>query len=159
MKITNLLLCALGLAGFAGLPVRGADVETPGFLKYESWFSPLRNPALTGTDVGTLMSDPNYPNTPDMVSYAAGMTSRPVFPDDTHDQYGARLTGWFTPTVTGDYNFYLRSDDASQLWISTDANLANILVVAEEPGCCNAFMDPPASQTSASPIHMLAGQK
>ena len=159
MKKTKLLLCALGLAGFAGISTQGADVETPGFLKYECWFPPLRNPALIGTDIGTLMSDPNYPNTPDMVSYAAGMNSRPVFPEDTHDEYGARLTGWFTPTTTGDYNFYIKSDDASQLWISTDSSLLNVLEVAEEPGCCNPFMDPPASQTTASPIHMLAGQK
>ena len=159
MKRTKIFLCALGLAGLTGLPSQGATLETPGFLKYECWFPPLRNASLTGTDVYVLQSDPNYPNTPDMVSYTVGMNTRAVFPDDTHDQYGTRLTGWFTPITTGDYNFYIKSDDASQLWISTDSTMPNLLIVAEEPGCCNPFMDPPASQTTAAPIHMLAGQK
>ena len=154
-----MFLCLLGLAGMSGLPLQAATVETPGFLKYECWFPPLRNASLTNTDVGTLLSDPNYPNTPDMVSYAAGLDTRSVFPDDTHDQYGARLTGWITPQVTDDYNFYIRSDDASQLWISTDSTAANLLLVAEEDACCNPFMDPGNPQTTVTPIHLLAGQK
>src|SRR5438874_12633536 len=117
MKKTKLILCAIGLAGLSSLPLGAASVETAGFLKYECWFPSLRDSTLTGTAVAVLVSDPNYPNTPDMTSYCAGLNSRAVFPDDTHEQYGARLSGWITPKVTGDYNFYIRSDDASQLFI------------------------------------------
>ncbi|MGH7972787.1 MAG: hypothetical protein ACREIC_29075, partial [Limisphaerales bacterium] len=46
-----------------------------------------------------------------------------------------------------------------QLWVSTDSTAANVLLMAEEPSCCNPFMDPPAQQTTWAPIHMLAGQK
>ncbi len=159
MNRTRNLLYALGLAGLASIPTHAASVETQGFLKYECWFPPLRDSTLTGTAVSVLTSDPNYPATPDMTSYVAGWNSRFVFPDDTHEQYGARITGWITPTVTGDYNFFTSSDDASELWISTDSTEANLALVAAETGCCNAFQEPGAAQTTATPLHMVAGQK
>ena len=159
MKKTKSLLYALGLAGLVGVPALAATVETPGFLRYDCWFSPLRDPNIMGTDVYLLTLDPNFPNTPDMTTFMAGMNSRSVFPDDSHDQYGARMTGWFTPSVTGDYNFYIRSDDASELAISTDATTNNLVAVANEFGCCNPFMAPGNPQTTATPIHMIGGQK
>src|SRR5450759_3228656 len=106
------LLCALALVGLTSIPCQAASVETPGFLKYECWFPPLRDANLVGIDVTLLDLDLNYPNLPDLTSYTAGFNSRGVFPDDSHEEYGARMTGWITPTVTGDYDFYLASDDA-----------------------------------------------
>src|SRR5262245_21601825 len=159
MKRTKPLLCALGIAAVIGVPVQAAPVETKGFLKYECWFPPLRDASLTGTAVYILQSDPNYPNTPDMVSYSAGLNSRSVFTDDTHEQYGAQLSGWITPTVTGDYNFYITSDDASQLLISTDSSEANLQLVAEESSCCHPFQEVGFAQTTATPLHLVAGQK
>jgi hypothetical protein len=135
-------------------------VETKGFLKYECWFSPLRDASLTGTAVSVLVSDPHYlSNTPDMISYTAGFTTRPVFPDDSHEEYGARITGWITPTVTGDYNFFLASDDASELWISTDSMEANLQQVAVESGCCHGFLEVGNPQTTVTPLSLVAGQK
>jgi len=160
MKISKLFLFALGLAGLAGLPAHGASVETPGFLKYECWFPPLRDPTATGAAVYILENDPAYQSgTPDMLSYTAGMNSRPVFPDDSHEQYGARLSGWITVPVAGAYNFYLASDDASQLWISVDDTEANLMLVAEEVGCCKGFLEPGSLQTTAAPLALAAGQK
>jgi hypothetical protein len=159
MNKTRNLLYALGLAGLASIPTQAASVETQGFLKYECWFPPLRDSTATGTAVSVLTSDPNYPATPDMTSYVAGWNSRFVFPDDSHEQYGDRITGWITPTVTGDYNFFIRSDDASELWISTDSTEANLALVAAETGCCNPFLEPGAAQTTATPLHLVAGQK
>lgn len=137
----------------------GASVETKGFLKYEAWFPPLRDPALVGTEIGFLLIDPNYPASPDLVSYTAGLQTRSVFPDDNHAQYGARVSGFITPQVTGAYNFYIRSDDASQLWISSDATEANLMNVAEEFSCCGPFEEVGALETTALPIYMVAGQK
>ncbi len=160
MKPLPTLLCALGLFGLTSPSCPAASVETKGFLKYECWFPPLREAALAGTDVPTLEADPNYvANIPDMVSYTAGFNTRSVFLDDTHDQYGVRLSGWITPSVPGDYNFYLASDDASQLWISTDDTEGNLLLQAEETSCCKGFLEPGAAQTTLSPLNLLAGQK
>jgi hypothetical protein len=160
MKSAKKMFCALGLAGLTTLPAWAVPVETAGFLKYECWFPPLRDTNLTGTAVVVLLSDPNYPNTPDMTSYCGGLDSRTVFPDDTHEQYGVKASGWISPTVTGDYNFYIRSDDNSQLYVSTDSTEANLQMVAEELNCCNPFMEPGSgTQTTAAPLHLVAGQK
>ena len=34
--------------------------------------------------------------------------------------YGARVRGWFTPQVSGNYRFWISSDGPSELWISDD---------------------------------------
>ncbi len=159
MKTRLTLFSALAIAGLASFSSQAAPVETQGFLKYECWFPMLRDASLTGTDIASLEIDANYPAKPDMSSYAAGMNSRAVFPEDTHEQYGARLTGWITPTATGDYNFYLASDDASQFWISTDATEDNLQLQAEETTCCHGFMEVGNGQTTSSPLHLVAGQK
>ena len=59
-----------------------------------------------------------------------------------------KLSGWITPKVTGDYYFYLASDDASQFWLSSDATEALLEPKAEEYGCCKGFLEPGAGQTS-----------
>jgi hypothetical protein len=159
MKRTK-VFWTLCVAGLISLPAGAATVETPGFLKYQCWFPPIRDASMVGTGIATFLADPNYPNTPDMTSYAGGWNTRSVFPDDTHEQYGARLDGWITPTVTGDYNFYIRSDDSSQLYVSTDSTEASLQLVAEELNCCNPFMEPGVGQqTTMAPIHLDAGQK
>jgi hypothetical protein len=159
MKLISPLICAMGLVSLATVPARAGSVETKGFLKYQSWFSTLRDENLTGATVDVLYSDPNFPNTPDMTSYTAGFSTRSVFPDDSHEQYGAKITGWITPIVTGDYNFYLASDDASQLYISVDSTEANLQMVAEETACCHGFQDVGNATTTFYPLHLVAGQK
>ena len=156
------LLCALALVGLTSIPCQAASVETPGFLKYECWFPPLRDANLVGTDVTLLDLDPNYvANIPDLTSYTAGFSSRGVFPDDSHEEYGARMTGWITPTVTGDYNFYLACDDASQLLISTDGTEANLVNVAVATSWNTGFLDVSVGdlRTTQSPVPLVAGQK
>ena len=45
---------------------------------------------------------------------------------DWADNYGQRFWGWLKPPQTGDYTFWIAGDDAQQLWLSTDANPANV---------------------------------
>lgn len=55
-------------------------------------------------------------------------------PTDIADNYCQRITGFFTPAVTGDYVFFLASDDDTDLFISTDDKPANQRLVAQETG-------------------------
>lgn len=131
-------------------------VLSRGFLKFEYWGN------IGGVAVSALVADPRYiANTPDLQGFITPFDSRSIFPDDTHDNYGARVTGFIVPTADGDYDFFLRSDDASQLFLSTDADPANLTMICEEAGCCNPFRETGigASQTTASPIHLVAGQR
>lgn len=44
-----------------------------------------------------------------------------------------RVRGWLHPLFTGDYRFWIASDDSSELWLSTDANPANARKIASVP--------------------------
>jgi hypothetical protein len=107
--------------------------------------------------VSGLTSDPRYPNNPDSSTfwtsfgpYSAG--------NNIGDNYGARITGFIAPTNSGAYKFFLRSDDASELWLSTDESPANETKIAEQTSCCNAFTDAEGT-LSSSPIDLVAGKR
>ncbi|MCX6924809.1 MAG: PA14 domain-containing protein [Verrucomicrobia bacterium] len=73
------------------------------------------------------------------------------------DNYGCSLSGLITPTVSGDYTFFLSSDDASQLDLNPlGPDPAGAYMIAQQTGCCNAFTEPPVDYTSA-PFTLTAG--
>ncbi|MEO8428380.1 MAG: LamG-like jellyroll fold domain-containing protein [Verrucomicrobiota bacterium] len=123
-----------------------------GVLKFSYWGN------ITGTTVDLLTGDPRYPATPDLTMALFSFNSRDAFPDDSHENYGATIEGVLTPTESASYDFFLRSDDASQLFVSTDATEANLAMVAEETGCCNAFVEPGDPKTTAAPLALVAGK-
>jgi hypothetical protein len=53
------------------------------------------------------------------------------------------------PPENAQYEFFIRSDDNSQLSLSSDASPANAVVIASEAGCCGPFENPGAPETSA----------
>jgi hypothetical protein len=61
-------------------------------------------------------SHPNYPDHPD-VSYEV-----PSFDSGQNlaDDYGGRLHGWLIPDTTGDYRFWLTTDDPGELYLNVD---------------------------------------
>jgi hypothetical protein len=122
---------------------------------------------IGGTAVSALTADTRYPATPD--STFAGTNGLTIgspngnagWNDSFGDNYGIRVTGVFTPPGTGQYNFFIRSDDASQFFLNTTgATLPDTsgTPTAREDGCCNAFQEPGAAQTSAA-ISLTGGQQ
>jgi hypothetical protein len=82
-----------------------------------------------GSSIGDLPYSPNYPDLPDITSISTTFE----LPVNFADNYGARLSGFVLPPVTGSYTFYINSDDQSALWLSTDAQPANLQLIAAEP--------------------------
>jgi hypothetical protein len=121
--------------------------------------------------ISELRSSPKYPNSPDIVRY--GDTPE-LNTFDEFEGYGARMSGVFIPPITGNYTFYMASDDNGELWLSTNANPANIVLIAREPVYSNrriwtgesaggSRLTTPSpsggSQANISgPISLLAGQ-
>ncbi|MBN8248989.1 MAG: hypothetical protein J0L84_16295 [Verrucomicrobia bacterium] len=128
---------------------------TSGVLKVSSWLG------IPGTPVQNLYDDPRYPATPDQVGAVFSFNSRDFYPNDAVDNYGATMEGYLTPAETADYHFFLRSDDASELYVSTDATEANLAFAATETGCCAAFqeIDLGAEETTAAPLRLNAGSR
>jgi hypothetical protein len=144
-----ILLASLGLVH----SVQAANpILIPGLLKFEAYTNILT------TSVQTLVDDPSYPNSPGETLYMSAFDTRTVYPNDTHENYGGRVSGFVSPTESGDYEFFLRSDDASQLFVSSDENPANLVQVAEEVACCNPFMETGDPKTSA-PLTLAAGKR
>ena len=104
-----------------------------GVLKFSYWGAITGGGTLDG-----LTTDPRYPATPDLVTSVASFNSRDAFPDDSHDNYGATITGFVTPDTSGDYVFFMTSDDNGGLWLSTDSTPANKKQIAAETGWSNA---------------------
>jgi hypothetical protein len=82
---------------------------------------------------------------------------------DQGDNYGAMVRGYFKPTESASYDFFIRSDDASGLWINRTGDLPPDPEAsapdAYEAGCCGAFMEPGDPRTTAAPIALTAGTK
>ncbi|MCW5559639.1 MAG: hypothetical protein KIT22_17620, partial [Verrucomicrobiae bacterium] len=126
-----------------------------GVLKISTWTG------IEGTPVQNLYDDSRYPASPDSVGAVFSFNSRDYYPTDSLENYGATLEGYLTPTESGNYHFFIRSDDASELYLSTDATEANLQYLVAELGCCDAFheTDEGADETTAVPIALVANQK
>jgi hypothetical protein len=142
-----------------------ASVTVPGlnsgFLLWEL-YSGVDGTGIDGTAVDALTGDGSYPDLAARREILSSFTTAPSL-NNVADRFGARISGWLTPTESGSYRFFIRSDDASQLLISANADPDGAGVVAEEFGCCQAFLEPtnaegtPNTQTS-EPIQLVAGQ-
>ncbi len=95
-------------------------------------------------------------NQPDDVRYVTSFSS----PNGYGDNYGARVSGFITPSVSGDYDFFIRADDQAQLYLSNDDNPANAQLIAQELAtCCQAFQEPGVDETSLAPVSMVANKR
>lgn len=59
---------------------------------------------------------------PHITSFQSNLDS----PQNFSNNYGVRIRGYITAPVTGDYTFWIASDDRSKLYLSTDENPINI---------------------------------
>lgn len=111
------------------------------------------------TAVQSLLDSEKYQNNqPDIAGYVTEFSSRQIFTDASHENYGGRLSAWIVAPETASYEFFIRSDDSSQLFLSADDKVENAQLIAEETGCCGAFEEPGAPETSA-PQALVAGRK
>ncbi|MHC1767937.1 MAG: PA14 domain-containing protein [Verrucomicrobiia bacterium] len=147
----------------------GSSVEfsawtlSPGYLTFEHYDN------LTGAgegDIDLALEDPRViAGTPTTLGLLAGrFDTRTFFPTDEHENYLGRITGWITPTESGDYYFFLRSDDAGRLYLSANETLPNPATdvpIATEPGCCGVFYEPDSGDpaTTPAPITLQAGKR
>ncbi|MCW1925827.1 DUF6288 domain-containing protein [Luteolibacter arcticus] len=75
---------------------------------------------IGGSAVTDLTSQAKFPFNAD----SSGPITSAATTADYGEDYGQRITGWIKPTVTGNYRFYLTSDDNSELWLGTSEQAA-----------------------------------
>ena len=133
---------------------------TEGALRFEAWFG-IGGASIDGLqDERVPLPGTNGGDTPDLVSAVYSFNTRDAFPDDSNNDYAARMYGFITPEESGSYHFFTRSDDASELFLSTDDKPANAVWLTEELDCCDAFQEPGIDDTTTfEPISLVAGKR
>ena len=127
--------------------------ESVGTITREVWTG------ISGTSVVALTDHPLYPDSPNIREEITSFEA----PTNWSNNYGTRIHGFLTPPETGSYTFWIASDDASELWLSTDETPDNAVLIASVGGWCqprdwdNKTGTDNPNQESAS-ISLTAGQ-
>jgi len=125
-----------------------------GVVKFEAWSG------ISGTAVTALLEDPHYADPADDTRLLGAIDT----PNGYAENYGARVSGFIIPAESGDYHFFIRSDDASQLYLSNSERApdpTSDAPIAEETGCCDAFHEAGNgdAETTQAPITLTAGKR
>jgi len=131
-------------------------ISTPGFVQG------LIYRDIGGTAVSGLLNAAKYPNSPDQTVLLTGISfgEWTNFGDTYGENFGIRIAGTITVPTTGAYRFFTRSDDASQFFLNQSGSAipAPSGPLMQETGCCAAFQNPGAEETSA-PVNLVAGNQ
>ena len=122
---------------------------SPGSISYERWTG------IGGTSISDLTGNANYPNNPN----ETGTFSSLQGPENYSDNYGTRVRGYIIPSETGNYTFTVTSDDASELYLSTDKHRKNATLLASVSGWTNVTEFTKYVSQTSSTIYLTAGQR
>lgn len=120
----------------------------PVAVQFRSWVSSPGNGLVFETFSATARGPINnipaetvgWPNNPRSADRLYAFDSRVVYTDDTHEDYVSRSSGLFVPPFTGNWRFFIRSDDPSRLFLNpTGASAAGKIQILEETGCCGEW--------------------
>lgn len=96
----------LGLLG-----ALGAAPAQAGSILREVWDN------IPGNSVAELTADPRYPSQPVSTEQVTDFFEAP---SEFAENYGQRMHGYVIPPVTGNYTFWIASDDGGELWLATN---------------------------------------
>ena len=160
-----------------------APVLESGWAKMEYWYSP--NPGVPSFRLAQTNSSgvaTNYALNSTYSTPANYTIFEPIFEGNSKAQapngYTSRLSTYFYPPTTGDYVFFVNSDDPGDLYVSTNSSASNAVMVAQETGWSNPWQwqavggngsltsmkrsdqwqAPDGSTPWSAGIHLIAGQ-
>jgi hypothetical protein len=175
-------LVAATLLGALGSQLHAADVLVNGALKFEAWAAVDGNPPeLMGANLDDATVLPLIPSfgAPEVL-YMDRFNTRSVYPNDSHENYLARITGTLTVPVSGTYHVFLRADDDARFYINltgeTPPDITSgtvVPLVKEDADCCDGFIAPgedldgdgfgdgdaEATTLISSPLNLTAGTR
>lgn len=111
----------------------------------------LREQRWSGT---TNFDNNSWTGTPNFTgNLTSGTTTQNVA-----DNYSRRLLGWIVPPATGEYTFWIASDDASRFYLGSDSTEASRVQLSSVGGWTN-FQDFDANTSQRSiPVTLVGGQ-
>jgi len=99
-----------------------------GYLHYDRWDAP--------DNTFTAIEDPNFIDPPNYQTLRTSFSNPTTSPDIGN--FADRTYGYFIPKVSGDYTFYIASDDNGHLFLSTDEDPANKKQIANQARWSNS---------------------
>ncbi|CAI8266515.1 MAG: Uncharacterised protein [Opitutia bacterium UBA7350] len=109
---------------------------------------------ISGTNLTSLYNDANWPEFPDAINQGNNFQGLSNYADN----YGSRIRTHLTPETTGDYTFYISSDNVSSLILSSDATAANGNQIATVGSWTGVLSWNEFSSQASNPITLVAGQ-
>lgn len=123
----------------------GGNCTATGFISREVWNN------VTGFNVTDipLTSPPTL--TGSLTTFEA--------PQNTADNYGQRISGYICPPASGNYTFWIASDDNSELWLSANNLAVDKQKIASLSGYASSRQWTKYSSQQSAPVNLIAGQK
>ncbi|MGA0845131.1 MAG: Ig-like domain-containing protein, partial [Luteolibacter sp.] len=106
-------------AGRVRIYVREPAESVPG-VTMETWTG------LGGSSLVDLTSSPQFPHEPDAIELRADFAA----PTNRGGNFGTRITALVVPPESGDYTFWIASDDQSELWLGEDRSSSSRMRIA-----------------------------
>jgi hypothetical protein len=123
--------------------------DATGFILREWWTG------ISGTSVSNLTSDINYPTNPNGRVLLTSLEA----PTDWAENYGTRIRGYVYPPTSGNYTFWIASDDNGQLRLSTDDDPCHAVQIAYVNDWTNSREWTKYTSQTSTPKPLLAGHK
>ncbi|HAB17664.1 MAG TPA: hypothetical protein DCE44_14570 [Verrucomicrobiales bacterium] len=147
-------LTVSGVSDTSGTPIKAnSTINFTAWRRVSGWVTKEIFFGVTGATVDDLKNAANFQaGLPDRVEYVRGFS---LDREPLADNYGARLSAYFQPTQTGDYEFFVANDDEAEVLLSSDASEANLTSLGLFPLSPRAFSDVP----SATAAGLTSGQR
>ncbi len=114
-----------------------------------------RWPDTTTTSLDELKANPDFPGNPGETIELTEF----MFDGTDTEQYGARIYGWLYAPNTGDYTFWLATDDHSELWLSSNEDPENTELIANVPGWSGVNEFDKYPEQASAPVPLVAGNR
>ncbi len=144
------VILVLAIVWSAG-PIFAADLGK-GNILFE-WFDGARSAtSMAQITDGRLW---RYPDNPTVSQWRTSFDGV----DGRGDYYVTRVRGYVHPPANGDYTFWITSDDQSQLWLSTNEDPANRVMISQVTGNSGATEWTKYPEQKSALVSLKAGKK
>ena len=110
---------------------------------------------ISGSGIPDLTNSPAYPTHPSVAEIVDKFES----PSNVGSNYGLRMQAYLIPPTTGDYTFWLASDDDGELWLSSDDNPQNKLRIANVADYTRPHQWTKLPSQKSATFSLIAGQR
>jgi hypothetical protein len=138
-----------GIAGWDNTHI-GGGYHAQGFVSIEKWNN------VSGTTLQDLFDDDRYPYSPDeTVSH----TSAEMYAPNVGSNHAIKISGFITPPTSGNYTFWIASDDQGVLRLSNNAQPGNVTDAAFVPSWTTHRQWNKFPEQQSTSRYLLAGHR